>query len=382
MKPLAVTAMGMVTSVGRSYVSSCASIRAGLTAPRPIKYFSLLDDEDQAPIPLTGYPVHAFTEGFTGLGRWVRLALGALDDMLSSGALPDRTDDRFWSRTGLICLIPPQDPDRFLDADALGQETMRQGHRDVLLEEARLPLHLDELYVIDKGHAGAAMALALAETKISARAVDRMVIVAADSYLDELSLEGLAEADRLKTDLRPDGLMPGEAGACVIVESLASAERRRIKPLAQVVAAATDAEASPVGGDKPRSGAALSRALRAVITAAGPVFAGDLVIDLNGEPWRASEWAIARVRLSHLLDDEIRLVMPCSSLGDTGAASGIIGLAVAARSFERGYATGVYTLVVSSSEGGDAGAFLVRHDVGTTKVSRDVLAGIAPKRGG
>jgi 3-oxoacyl-[acyl-carrier-protein] synthase-1 len=48
------------------------------------------------------------------------------------------------------------------------------------------------------------------------------------------------------------------------------------------------------------------------------------------------------------------------SLGDVGAASGAVALAVAAQAFARGYATADQALVTSSSDHGDVAAACVR----------------------
>ncbi len=217
MTPLAVTALGMVTSVGRGAVPACAAIRAGVSAPRPIRYFPILDTETGEMVAPTGHPIRGYTEGFVAMGRWVRLALGAVTDLVEHGDLPDRADEAFWRRTGLICLAPPLDPARFLDVGPLGAETVKAGLRDMLLERTGLPVHPDERHVLDVGHAGAVAAVQLTERLVGRGRVERVLVVAADSLLDELSLEALAQADRLKTGARPDGLMPGEAGAAVLL---------------------------------------------------------------------------------------------------------------------------------------------------------------------
>ncbi|NVI97401.1 hypothetical protein HV824_04610 [Myxococcus sp. AM009] len=86
-------------------------------------------------------------------------------------------------------------------------------------------------------------------------------------------------------------------------------------------------------------------------------------MDLNGEEWRAKEWGHARVRLSSRLDGVAKWIVPGTSVGDVGAASGLVGLCVAVRSLTRRYATGPQVLVVSSSEWGDAGAVLLEGEV-------------------
>ncbi|MFY0562675.1 DUF6484 domain-containing protein [Archangium lansingense] len=75
---LVITATGAVTSVGFSAASAYSAIRAGISRPRKVSHFQLLDSETQNSIPLMGHPLHGFTEGFLGTGRWMRLARGGL----------------------------------------------------------------------------------------------------------------------------------------------------------------------------------------------------------------------------------------------------------------------------------------------------------------
>src|SRR5262249_11838208 len=81
---LAITAMGMVSAVGRDAASSCASLRAGLTRSRGIQCFTVLDADEHELMPLLACPVHGITEGFQRLGTWVRLGAAALRDLLRS----------------------------------------------------------------------------------------------------------------------------------------------------------------------------------------------------------------------------------------------------------------------------------------------------------
>ncbi|MCY1080164.1 hypothetical protein [Archangium lansingense] len=216
------------------------------------------------------------------------------------------------------------------------------------------------LKVLHRGHVGCAAALELARQWIDG-GLDRVVVLAIDSYLDPFTLEWLEQRRRLKTSERPVGLMPGEAGAAVLVESRSSAVRRGTRVQAWIRAVTTGQEPRHLFQDKPNSGEALATVTAACLDAAASntPFRGDVVVDLNGEEWRAREWGNARVRIAPRLDGALKWVLPAASIGDVGAASGAVGLCVAIRSLVRRYATGRRVLVVSSSEWGDVGAILV-----------------------
>ncbi|NTX64821.1 hypothetical protein HUA74_29630 [Myxococcus sp. CA051A] len=358
---LSITGLGMVTSVGLDVVQACASLRAGLTRPRQLVYFPVLDEESQERVPVMGHPIQGFTDGFGPVGRWIRLARGGVDDLLSLGQVPGREDSDFWRRTGLIWVGPVLDESRFMEARQLRPDVLTSTFCLQLKKALELPL-VSDCHAIHQGHAGMAAALQYASRQLSRSAVERFLIVAMDSYLDMLSLEWLQSHRRLKSPDVPVGLMPGEAAACILVESPLSARRRGITPQASVSAVSVGQEHDPFVTQRPRVGQVLADTIVDVLTKApGPTgaFQGDIISDLNGEVWRASEWGHARVRLGDRLDESHRLVISGTSLGDTGAASGAVALCVAVRSFLRKYASSSRSLVVSSSEHGWVGAFVV-----------------------
>src|SRR5262249_29413950 len=155
---LAITAMGMVSAVGRDAASSCASLRAGLTRSRGIQCFTVLDADEHELMPLLACPVHGITEGFQRLGTWVRLGAAALRDLLRSSSLPDGSDVNFWHRTALLAVTPILDALRF-EGMALTPASIL---KDYVLAVARLcgiSLRADLAAIIPAGHAGAAIAI-------------------------------------------------------------------------------------------------------------------------------------------------------------------------------------------------------------------------------
>lgn len=358
---IVISSLGMVSSVGRDVVTACAAIRAGIVRARPLTYFQVLDETSQEMEPITGHPLRGLTEGFTIIGRWLQLARACVADLLHQGALPDSSHASFWRSTGVLAVTPYHNDDRFgseaSDASS-STEPVRLAYLQPLLDALRLPIDERNADILCLGPAGAIHAIHQASRWMATRGLERLLVIAVDSYCDPLTLEWLAGYRRLKTPENPYGLMPGEAGACFLLESAASARRRQPPMWFATSSVAVRVEQNHFFSRKPNVGVALAESLEETLTGAalkGP-FTGSLVSDLNGENWRANEWGYARLRLEQRLAEGFHLILPAISLGDTGAASGAVGVCVAARALARGYARAEQILVVSSSERGHVGA--------------------------
>jgi 3-oxoacyl-[acyl-carrier-protein] synthase-1 len=348
----------MISAVGPDLVNSCAAIRAGLVRSEAIPYFSLLDSESQETAPLIGRPIRGFTEGFFVQGLWIRLGVACLGGLVEHAALPDRSDKEFWSATGLLAVTPPITGARFECDDTYTTQQLKSAYLGRLMEVAPFPISYENMDVICIGHAGTIAAVGRAGTMIAGMGLERVIILAVDSYLDPLTLDWLVELGRLKTAANPVGLIPGEAGACFMVESLGGSQSRRAAVRAVIQEPALGSEESHYFSGKKTQGVALAGAISLALSqcAAPAPFMGDVISDLNGEEWRAYELACAQVRLSKQLDGEATITFPAGSLGEVGSASGAVAICIAARSLERGYARQETVLVASSSDYGQVGA--------------------------
>lgn len=354
---LAITSLGMVCSVGHDVRTACASIRAGISRPRPIVYHEILDPATQQAVPLVGYPLAGFAEGFNILGFWIRASLACLDDLVDFGKLPGPSDQAFWSKTALIAACPPMNDARFDGSDKMTDDFVKEAFLHRLLEAWPYPVARANLGIVGTSHAGAIIAIRRAVSFLTERGVDRAIVLAVDSLLDPMTLDWLAGNERLKTPDNPVGVMPGEAAACFLVEPRSGASARGAKVWAHIAPPGVGQETSSFSGGHLSQGVAMAGALREALAApAHRPFQGPVIVDCNGEQWRAHEWGNARVRATDRLGAAITEVFPALSLGDTGAASAAIGVCLAVRALERGYAGHDSVLVAASSEQGHVGA--------------------------
>lgn len=305
-----------------------------------------------------GRPIRGFTEGFFVQGLWIRLGVACLKGMVEHLGLTELSDREFWSATGLLAVTPPITDARFECDVTYTTQHLKSAYLSRLIEVVPFPISYENTDVVCIGHAGTIVAISRAGMMITKMGMERVIILAVDSYLDPLTLDWLVELGRLKDAENPVGLIPGEAGACIMVESLASSRRRRAVAHALVEEPALGSEENHYFSGEKSQGVALADVMsRALLqSAVSAPFRGDVISDLNGEEWRAYEMACARVRLAGQLDGEANLTFPASSLGEIGSASGAVAICVAARSLERGYAYQETVLVTSSGDNGQVGA--------------------------
>ncbi|WP_437274743.1 hypothetical protein WME90_26190 [Sorangium sp. So ce375] len=358
---LTLTAAGLACSVGRDLMTATAAIRAGLSRPSPLPHFSLLDPDSHEPLPLLGHAVEGLTDGFSGVGRWLQLATCALEGLSRAGRLPSRDDASFWEHTRLAVVTPALDEERFAYQAHCQSDRIFESYVTPLLEAVGGRVSAAHATVISEGHRGVLRAIA-DTSRLLRPPLERVLVIAADSWLDMASLEWLAAAGRLKGQENPIGLPPGEAAGALLLERRDAAERRGASLCATIVAAVVGDEQTPLrlgASGRPR---ALATAVETALNEAcvQAPFAGDLIADLNGEPWRASHFGATAAQLSPRLLGATRLVLPASSTGDTGAASGAVAVACAAHALQRGYAAARSALVVSSSESGEVGALVIQ----------------------
>lgn len=354
--PIAVAATGLVTAVGLDTATSCAAIRAGLTRAAPVAGCDVLDPDSQTMVPAIGHAVWGLTAGAAPPARWLTLATHALGDLCRRADLPPFSDAEFWQATALLIVGPPLDDERFFHCKSCQSEAIQESYVQPLLRSLGRPFLQEYVHTIFAGRTGAARAIRAAGELLAEPAIARVIVVAADSLLDGYSLAWFQQYRRLKAAEQPTGLMPGEAGAALML--LRSGAR------CTIVASFDDEEDGEPLADGRQHGRALARvwgsALRAIDSR--QAFSGDLIVDLNGESWRAYEFGTAMSQLETVRLGNCRTVMPAQAIGDIGAASALTGVVLAFTAFERRYAAADTAVVLSASSSGRVGAITLRHE--------------------
>lgn len=356
---IGISAIGMTTSVGWDAVSACAAIRAGLQRPAPLLHHNVLDSELQETKALIGRPVCGLTEGYTGVARWLTLAAHACNDLARTAPLPPASDDAFWGDSAVCAVLAESDALRY-EADEPTAANLKQSLLAPLMDLMAWPISERRRVLVCSGHAGIAQALQSSAPLLAGGKIQRVILVAVDSYVDADSLEWLANDDRLKLDDHPFGLIPGECAACLLLETAQAAARRGGTLAAGLSGSVFVRSTEGFRSGKPMLGQGLRQAVTQALQQAGLAsFSGMMLTDINGEPWRSHEFGAVQMALGDKLDGAGTWTFPADSLGETGAASGAVGLCLAATALRRGFAAQGRALALSSSESGHAGCVLL-----------------------
>jgi len=357
---LAIAEFGMVTAVGHDAVTSCAAIRAGVSRATSLPDVEVLEPDTHTMIPAVGHAVFGLTEGRSAVARWLALGRRAFADLRERGQLPEADDRGFWNVTALVLVVPTVDDERFMFFEPFNGGAIQEAYVQPLVRSLGVPLGSDRVFLLAEGRTGAVRALAGMPALFDRLALDRAIVLAVDSCLDGYSIEWLIQSDRLKQADMPSGLMPGEAAAAVMIERDDATHARGGTPRARIAAALVDSESKAYLDKERKHGRAIARVFRGVLQhAASAPFSGDLLVDLNGEGWRAYEFGAALTQVPRALLDGYRVLTPAMSTGEVGAASTMVGVILAVRAFERGYAAASSALVSGVSGSGRVGAVLV-----------------------
>jgi len=336
---VAITGLGMVSPAGLTARQSCAALRAGITR---FEELSAVVDRRGSPVKAACIPRDAgATANACFSAALVRACHEALATVRSYDPVPER-----------------------LHLSILGPEAHRRGTLPTFEDAARsivsrlaLP-NSTSVSRVDSGNAAGIDALAAASRRLASDATAIELIVGFDSLVEMAALSYLDARDRLKGPGRSRGLIPGEAVACLVVQNTRSARALRLPIYAIVEGIGCADEPFPANQHEPCLADGLTSAIAASLGSAGwdPGEIGSVYTDLNGEVYRAHEWALASCRMSVTA----AVVHPADCIGDVGASAAPLLMAMAATALARGYAPAARALVCCASDSGRRGTVCLR----------------------
>jgi 3-oxoacyl-[acyl-carrier-protein] synthase-1 len=335
-----VTGTGMVSPVGSGAAQTATSVRAGLRRLREMpELYACLPEHPELdpPTPLVASAIAHLDTRARDEGRpaeWLGMLAGLAFADLDRRARVDELDP---ARVAVLLAMPAR--------EGVGPEG-----RAELLYHFHNFAERDLSANVVLAFGGNATGLALLEQAAALVRERRFAAVAvggADSWLFRPWLSAVDADWRLLSERNVDGFQPGEAAAFVLVEACGEAERRGVAPLASVGAFGEGRFERAKG--LPNTGAELAGVLERVLPAAPPL----VVCDLNGEAARAREWGFAISRLGRRLGPDLAVEHPASTLGDVGAATGVVLPALAVHHLRAKWADRAGAVVWAAAEDGE-----------------------------
>jgi len=332
---VSILSVGASTAVGLSAEQTAFGLRAALFCPLTIR---VVDEDGRQ---LGAAIATSVVEEVEGWERMVWLALPALREAL--GAAPPAGT----SRVRRLFLALPMQRAGFDDAD----------RRSVVEELGEAVLDGVPITVVTGQNEAFGRALALATRHVAEHPSERVAVGAVDSRHAAATYAELDADFRLLSERAPDGFVPGEGAAFVVIgshadgalASLVYADAADEEPGAELDAAFTDLV---------ERGAASIHA-----NAKEPSPLPWILVDQRSERHRSRSWSRVEHRLSDLLDASTTTVDALSErLGDAGTASGAILCVYAAIGLESGFGPGsrgpcASALVALGSDAGGRACF-------------------------
>jgi len=327
-----ISGIGLRCATGNQPFALFGASAAGLALASPDPVHEALSPDGTRKVPALTCPVSPDMDADPDV-RLFELAAPALRDLLASSVAQAGT----WQRE-IHLLLPPAESERGRRLDPADW-----GMR--LREAVELP----ETVTVQVAHARGSILDALREMalRVRNRELERPVFGVVDSLLDPLTVDELQQAGQLMPEQGMGGIVPGEAAVFIELET-AGGKGNSLARL-DCVSIAPEPDAERV---EEVAVTGLANAIAAIDT--NPNTHDCLVYGLAVEPARQLEWHHARNRLWPLrLDETQRQAMqageldapqpaagaepemldPAHTLGATGIAEPLVGIAVACARF-------------------------------------------------
>lgn len=332
--PIGVSAVGMACPIGLTAQAACAAMRAGIDRRQELPY------RDKHGRPFIGSALARLFDDPRPRRRWLRLLGYSLRDLATTPGLGPLQD------LHMILAIPLDDEGRPWRSAELANS---------LSELLETRLDPQRLQVVGTDSCAGYQALMLAREGLQTGRYPSCLVAGADSLIDGRVLLDLAAEGRLLTEENSDGLSPGEAAACLLLQTAQQGAIARVRGLG------VGHEPGLLFNEIPLRGDGMVAAAQAALQEAGLAM-HDLdfrLSDATGEGYHFREQQLLVTRLLRQRKPEFPLWLCAANLGHVGAAAGLCGLVQAIVACRRGYAPGPRALATVGSTQGERGALVL-----------------------
>jgi 3-oxoacyl-[acyl-carrier-protein] synthase-1 len=324
----AIVGMGMITAVGLDAKQTAASIRAGITRFEETSIY----DKMHEPIVMAVLPNEVLpplkieiekTAGLTSRqSKMLRLAAPALVEVTRN--LPEL------EKTPLYLGVPQSLPDH---ANPVHRVFLQH-----ISDQADVTFNIAESVMFPKGRAAGLFALAGAMEAIATGRHPCAIVGGVDTFVDLLLLSTMDKEERILGAHIMDGFIPGEGAAFLVLSNMDRVKSHHLTPLALLTGVSIDFEQGHLYSDQSYKGNGMAGAVRKFFKTCeiqAPI--KDVFNSMNGENHWAKEWSVAHIRNHTGFDPGHGFHHPADCIGDTGAASSVINICLAAIGIGKNY---------------------------------------------
>ena len=340
-----ITGIGMVTPVGHDSIMAPAAIYAGISRFNEIPHFVT-----QKGASSVGSFVYGITDDRSGSDRLLSMAIPAIQEALFMAE--EFYDDLSISEGALFLSMSSKERPIYEEFD---QDDIKN-----FLELAQIE-EISSVEIVREGHSGGVIALLKSMSLLRERKTKVCIVGGADSLIEYPTLAWLEENNRLKTDERPHGFIPGESAAFLVLELESTALHRGAPILAQILNVGYSIEEANIFSDKPLYAIGLPESIITTLTNSNLSSnqINGMICDLNGEYYRMKEWSLAQSRIFDGASSVPQLWHPAENIGDVGASSVIVFATFAVAGIHNNYFDGDKLLLWSSSDMGGRGSVIL-----------------------
>ena len=363
---IAITGMGMVSSLGLDVVTSCAAARAGISRISEVDNWQFLPTGSDEPEPLTGHSIPLLTNGFEGQARLLRLGSAALEDLLKQTSIPEPGRTAVYLNVGngfyleAAAKLADSDDDKAVAAQSLQieqyeQAKIQKGMIAKILKTVDLDIPRENQFLTFGNQAGIAPLLEQAAEHLRRGNIDQALIGGIDSLFDSRKLTALNKLGILKTPENPRGFLPGDMGCWILLEKprTRAAQSKQKFYLDSVFHKIDKADRFTTADTQPGKtlSATISECIESAFPNKQPVPYS--IGNLNGDAHKSMEWGQALTDLkSRNCELNGQNWFLGSFFGEIGSASGTAAICLAARTLLRTNATVERALIWLSGDDG------------------------------
>ncbi|HEX5748768.1 MAG TPA: beta-ketoacyl synthase N-terminal-like domain-containing protein [Archangium sp.] len=320
--------------MGLRWTPACAALRAGINRKRVSPYM-----DNQGREIVISHLRDILDLEATPTQRWLFFLTHALQDVL------EQIGAAAFEQLPLLIALPASTANTPYSADFLVRE---------LSARLGVVLHPRRVRIFTEGSQGGYTALAAGRELVRRREVPACLVAGAESMMCARTVLRLYEQRRLLTEDNSDGVIPGEAAACVLLSS-------HKQGLAVIRGMGFAQEPSSLENDVPLRADGLTAAARAALEEAGLALhqIDFRFSDAAGESFYFKEQTLLVSRVLRERKEDFPLWLCAEVLGDTGAAAGLCGMVWAIAGWARRYAPGPRAIGLAGNAQGRRAAVII-----------------------